>query len=58
MFDPRSDMVSAREYVVISCVAWQSYGEYSLQKMLLPSQTARPQVLYLNDRERDIEVRW
>ena len=58
LFDSRCDKVMVREYVVISCVAWQSYGEYSLQKMLLPSQTARPQVLYLNDRERDIEVRW
>lgn len=58
VFDPRSDFVQMREYVVISCVAWQSYGEYSLQKMLLPSQTARPQVIYLNDKEKDIEVRW
>lgn len=58
LFDPRLDFVQMREYVVISCVAWQNYGEYSLQKMLLPSSTARPQVIYLNDKERDIEVRW
>lgn len=58
VFDPRTDMVQMREYVVISCVAWQSYGEYSLQKMLLPSVTARPQVLYLNATERDIKVHW
>ena len=58
VFDARQQMVMPREYLVISCVAWQSYGEYSLQKMLLPSVTAKPQVLYLSNKEKDIEVRW
>lgn len=58
VFDPRNDMITMKEYVVISCVAWQKYAEYPLQKMLLPSTTGNPQILYLSDKDKNIEVRW
>ena len=58
IFDSRCDHVYMREYVVISCVAWQAYSGYAAQKMLLPSQTARPQIVYLGGKERNIEVHW
>jgi predicted phosphodiesterase len=58
VFDPRNDIVSIRSYVVISCVAWQKYAEYPLQKMMLPSMTGSPQILHLSDKEKVIEVRW
>jgi len=58
VMDTQNNKVTIQDYLVISCVSWQTYGDYALQKMLLPSATARPQVLYLNDRKKDIEVRW
>lgn len=56
--DPQNNRVRVQEYVVISCVAWQNYSGYPLQKMLLPSVAARPQVIYLDDKAKNIEVRW
>lgn len=56
--DPQNSRVRVQEYVVISCVAWQNYSGYPLQKMLLPSVAARPQVIYLDDKAKNIEVRW
>lgn len=58
VIDPQNNKVTMREYLVISCCSWQRYGEYALQKMLLPAGAARPQVLFLNDRVKDIEVKW
>lgn len=58
VFDSIHNMVQMKEYVVISCVAWQNYGEYALQKMLLPATVANPQILYLSDKEKRIEVHW
>jgi len=60
VMDTQNNRVTLQDYLVVSCVAWQSYGDYALQKMLLPSVTARPQVLYLSDnpRKKGIEVRW
>jgi UDP-2,3-diacylglucosamine pyrophosphatase LpxH len=58
VFDPRNNKITIKEYVVISCVSWQAYSEYALQKMMLPSTTARPQVMYLDNKKKDIEVRW
>lgn len=57
-FDTRNDRVTVKEYVVVSCVAWQNYGSYAMQKMLLPATTGKPQILYLSDKEKNIEVRW
>ena len=58
VFDPYNNKVTLKEYLVVSCVAWQNYGEYALQKMLLPAMTAKPQILHLSDKEKNIEVRW
>ena len=58
VFDPRNDKITIKEYVVISCVSWQRYAEYPLQKMMLPASTGNPQILHLSDKEKHIEVRW
>lgn len=58
VFDSRCERVIVRDYVVLSCEAWQGYGGYALQKMLLPSETARPQAIHLSDKEKDISIRW
>ena len=58
VFDPRNDLVTMKDYLVVSCVAWQNYGEYPLQKMMLPAATGNPQILCLSDKEKYIEVRW
>lgn len=43
----RTNMVSMKHYVVISCVPWLSYGGYAAKAMLLPAQTCDPQKLRL-----------
>lgn len=58
VFNPYNNKVTMKEYLVVSCVAWQNYGEYALQKMLLPATTGNPQILHLSDKEKYIEVRW
>ena len=58
VFDPYNNKVTVKDYLVISCVAWQKYAEYPLQKMMLPASTGNPQILYLSDKEKHIEVRW
>ena len=58
VFDPYNNKVTMKEYVVISCVSWQRYAEYPLQKMLLPAATGTPQIIHLSDKEKKIEVRW
>lgn len=58
VFDPYNNKVTVKEYLVVSCVAWQNYGSYAMQKMLLPASTGNPQILYLSDKQKNIEVRW
>lgn len=58
VFDPYNNKVTLKDYLVVSCVSWQKYGEYPLQKMMLPSATGMPQILHLSDKEKHIEVRW
>ena len=58
VFDTRNDIVTVKEYLVVSSVAWQRYAGYPLQKMLLPAGTGNPQILHLSDKEKNIEVRW
>ena len=58
VFDPYNNMVTVKDYLVISCVAWQRYAEYPLQKMMLPSSVGNPQILHLSNKEKHIEVRW
>ena len=56
--DPRTNKVEIRNYLVVSCVAWQAYGEYALQKILLPSASAQPQRLLLEESDKRISVVW
>ena len=56
--DPFNNRVFVRDYLVISCVAWQDYGEYALKKMLLPTKTADPQILLLHEDKHKITVTW
>ena len=58
VIDDVNDLVSLKDYVVLSCVSWQRYAEYPLQKMLLPAATGTPQILHLSDKQKNIEVRW
>lgn len=60
VIDPGHNLVTMKDYLVISCVAWQNYGSYAMQKMLLPTSTARPQLLRLTDNkaQKNIEVIW
>ena len=58
VFDPHNNVVTMRDYLVISCVSWQRYAEYPLQKMMLPATTGNPQILHLSDKQKNIEVRW
>ena len=56
--DPNNNTVQIKPYLVVSCTSWQAYGSYAAQKMLLPSDTARPQEIWLSERHKDMEVRW
>ena len=58
VFDPYHNIVTLKDYLVISCVAWQRYAEYPLQKMMLPTATGNPQILHLSDKQKYIEARW
>ena len=58
VFNPYSNKITIKDYVVISCVSWQRYAEYPLQKMMLPAATGTPQIIHLFDKEKKIEVRW
>lgn len=58
VIDPVRALVSVKSYLVISCESWQSYGSYAMQKMLLPTETGRPQILKLRERPKGIEVIW
>lgn len=58
VIDPHCNKVLMRDYLVISCESWQSYGSYAMQKMLLPTQTARPVLLKLHKEKKSIETVW
>lgn len=58
VIDPNHNQVSIKDYLVVSCVSWQSYGSYAAQKMLLPTATGYPQVLTLRENPKKIEVTW
>lgn len=58
VFDAYHNVVTLKDYIVISCEAWQKYAGYPLQKMMLPASTGNPQILYLLDKQKHIEVRW
>lgn len=58
--DARNEKVTMKNYTVVSAESWLSYGGYAAQKMLLPSETANPQRIYLsgNKASKRLEVRW
>lgn len=61
IFDPRNNNIIMSDYLVISCVSWMTFGGYAMQKMLLPSSTAKPQALLLEaepKRRKHITVEW
>lgn len=59
VIDPYNNIVSIKDYVVISSISWLNYGGYALRKMLSPAQTANPQRLILSgSKKKNIEVRW
>lgn len=60
----RNGTVVQKDYLVVSCVPWMSYGGYALQKMLLPATHSQPQKLLLraptnqHTRNKRIDVIW
>lgn len=60
VIDPQNNVVSVKDYLVISSVSWLNYGGYAVKKMLLPAAAAIPQKLLLRNDKHDkrIEVTW
>lgn len=59
VIDAQNNKVSMKHYTVVSSVSWLNYGGYALQKMLLPSDVAKPQQIILEGKARkNLEVRW
>ena len=60
VIDLNKEKVSMKDYLVVSCVSWQSYGEYAARKMLLPASSSVPQQLVLSDNShrKYISVIW
>lgn len=59
VIDAQNNKVSMKHYTVVSSVSWLNYGGYALQKMLLPSDAAKPQQIILEGKARkNLEVRW
>ena len=58
VIDTTNNLVALRDYLVLSSVAWSTYSDYAMKKMLLPTATANPQRLFLNDKEKYISVNW
>lgn len=60
----RNGTVVQKDYLVVSCVPWLSYGGYALQQMLTPASHSQPQKLLLrpatnqHTRNKRIEVIW
>lgn len=61
VIDAKNEMVTQRDILVVSSVAWMSYGGYAARKMLPPQSSCNPQKIILGDntyREKDIKVIW
>lgn len=59
VIDAQNNMVTMKHYTVVSSVSWLNYGGYAMQKMLLPSEVAKPQQIILESKARkNLEVRW
>ena len=53
--DGRNNKVIMRPFKVLSTTSWLRYGGYAVQKML-PAASHAPQVIYLDNKEKRIEV--
>jgi predicted phosphodiesterase len=58
VIDEINDLVTIKDYVVLSCVSWQAFGAYPLQQMMSPTTISRPQSLRLISRPKEIELVW
>ena len=58
VIDDNNDLVTIKDYVVLSCVSWQNFGAYPMQNMMQPTVTARPQSIRLISRPKEIELVW
>ena len=58
VIDDVNDIVSIKDYVVLSCVSWQKFGAYPIQQMMQPTLTAKPQSIRLISRPKEIELVW
>lgn len=58
VIDDNNDIVSIKDYVVLSCVSWQAFGAYPLQQMMTPTTISRPQSIRLISRPKEIELVW
>jgi hypothetical protein len=60
VIDRKNDTVSMQHYTVVSMVSWLNFGGYAMQKMLLPSHVADPQMLklHMSKNHKRIEVVW
>lgn len=58
VIDDINDIVTIKDYVVLSCVSWQAFGAYPMQQMMQPTAIARPQSIRLISRPKEIELVW
>ena len=58
VIDDVNDLVTIKDYVVLSCVSWQAFGAYPLQQMMSPTTISRPQSIRLISRPKEIELVW
>ena len=58
VIDDVNDLVTIKDYVVLTCVSWQAFGAYPLQQMMLPTTISRPQSIRLISRPKEIELVW
>ena len=58
VIDDTNDIVSVKDFVVLTCVPWQTFGAYPLQQMMQPAAVSRPQCMRLISRPKEIELVW
>ena len=58
VIDDVNDLVTVKDFVVVTCVPWQNFGAYPLQQMMQPAVTCRPQSIRLISRPKEIELVW
>lgn len=57
VIDKQNNKIGFKDFVVVSSTSWLQYGNYALQKMLLPASNDI-QTLTLRGKEKKIEVAW